>query len=119
MCSLPKILRVLVIDDRVGASDALQEYVRSAIFGLATVSSRGRSLDHVDVQFADTPDSGASRWKKEWFDLTLVDSHFEPTVDARRSEAIGTHALVLDAKYQGLILYSLFSSRRAEGEQYA
>lgn len=119
MCSLTKILRVLVIDDKVGASDALQEYVCSAIYSLALTSPGGQCLDYVDVQFAPTPNSGASRWQKEWFDLTLIDSHFEPTNEEKKSKTVGTHALVLDAKYQGLILYGLLASQMADGERLA
>ena len=116
MCHLPTILRVLVIDDMVGNSKALREYISIALFAMAVQSPRGKQLAYVDVQFAKSPSEGIECWEEEPFDLTLIDSHFDQ--ESEPGNAFEKHALILNAKYQGLILYNLFSAWMASNDRY-
>jgi len=107
----PKVLRILVVDDKVTASQEWSRQVREVFTAFALSEDKEHHLEHIDVVFADTPERGARLWQTETFDLTLIDSHFDKLEASPLDASVfAQSALALNAKYQGLILYDLFSA---------
>ncbi len=109
---LPRILRILVVDDMVAARPHLVEGIRDVLTYVAYSSTNGADLAYVDVVFTGDPIEGASLWEREVFDLTLVDSHFKPSIAGAAScrRSYRERFLNLNDVYQGLICYDIIQS---------
>lgn len=111
--NLPKILRILVIDDIVSGNDLFIEYMRNILSYFAYSVSNGE-LDYVDVVFTDDPNKGLNLWITETFDLTLVDSDFSEKIESRLEhlqrevqERLEMESFLMHTKFQGLMLFHL------------
>ncbi len=102
--SLPRVLRILVVDDLVFENKDLREYIRNLVFVIAFNSEK--KLEYVDVVFAGTPDAGAKLWQQEAFDLTLIDSHFIQKPETLSGD-YAHDVLLVNATFQGLLLFKI------------
>ncbi len=120
---LPRILRILVIDDKVAADPEIREGVRNVLTCLAYRAKKGSELEHVDVVFAGTPEEGVQKWQEEVFDLALFDSKFEsdPKRERERKVQRDTGLTGLPdfyARYAGLLAFQAIRSLMREDERY-
>lgn len=114
--TIPKILRILVIDDRAGKG-ALAETIRNTLYAMAKTCEGGNSLDYVDVVFADTPEDGVKKWQEQVFDLTLIDSDFgEKTKTEQESSA--SNLFDVHARHIGIFAFQLLRYLQNPKEAY-
>jgi hypothetical protein len=119
MAQLPNILRILVIDDRVGAEARHRRLVRNHLFFLGRRADP--RIDYVDVVFAKDPMAGATLWMQETFDLTLIDCDFatDSRSDVGRPLDLQQRAFALHANHLGLMLYDVLSKMTLPEENFA
>jgi len=113
--TLPRVLRILIVDDKVAANKSLQNYLTDTLLSIAVSVENGHLIDKVDVVYRATPKKGYELWHSETFDLSLIDSHFE-TASRQKTFEFEDEATAFNAKYQGLILYNILSAQMAKRE---
>lgn len=112
--ALPRVFRVLVIDDDVGekaeARELVSTYIQHAARSAGTPEFWNTNPLWVDVCFASTPEDGINRWLSEFFDLTLIDSNFKRKAEGPHTEKRGF--LDVNIMFRGAYLYRSFQDVR-------
>lgn len=114
---LPRLFRILVIDDKVAADQEIQEGIRNVLTCLAYRAEQGGQIEHVDVVFAGTAEKGIQKWQDEVFDLALFDSKFGSEIKTEGERVSGF--LDYYAQYRGVLTYQVTRSLLSPDENYA
>jgi predicted house-cleaning NTP pyrophosphatase (Maf/HAM1 superfamily)/Pyruvate/2-oxoacid:ferredoxin oxidoreductase delta subunit len=109
---LPKILRVLIVDDQVGADVSIQQKFRESLIAIALLMDKESKLEGVEVVFSTTPEDGVKRWQEELFDLSLIDSDFSRNRPPGQAFDLTTH--LLSSEYQGFEILRLLIGKDGE-----
>ena len=131
---IPKIFRVLVIDDQI-CNDAVcnekaetdsanvkllvRRYIEYVVKCIVNEQRSSWTIP-IEVDFAKDPDEGVERWMESVYDLTLVDSDFsrDETMRGKIDEKHKRNFLDLDLEFAGAYLYRFLHEMLYESTQF-